>query len=128
MHLLGDGVGDGAADAAADDAHLLQAFHLRGLAERADDVGDDVALGDGVQHLRGAAGGLHHDGDGALFAVIAGDGHGDALALLVQTEHDELARLRMAGDQGRFDLKEADGLRIVQKTLGYYFVHLCTSY
>ena len=124
MHLLGNGVCDGAAHTAAHDADLLQAFHLRGLAQRAGNVGNIVALLHGVQHFGGAAGGLHHDGDGALFPVIAGNGHGDALALLIQAEDHELTGPGVACDVGCFDLEEANRLRIVEKTLGNYFVHL----
>ena len=83
-----------------------------------------VALGDGVQHFRGAAGGLHHDRDGSLFAVVTRDGDRYALALLVQPEDHELAGLRVAGDERRLDLKEANGLRVVEETLGHYFVHV----
>ena len=128
MHLLGDGVGDSTADAAADNTDLLEAVHLGGLAERAYDIGDEIALLDGVEHFRGAAGRLNHDGNGALFPVIARDGDGNAFALLIQTEDDKLTRLRMARDQGRFNLKQANGLCIVEKSFGYYFIHFSTSY
>ena len=49
------------------------------------------------------AGGLHHDGDGALFSVPARYGDGDTLALLIQTEDDELTRLRMLCDKRSFE-------------------------
>ena len=127
MHLFCDGVSDRAADAAADNADLLEPVHLGRAAEGADEVGDIVALLNGVEHLRGAAGGLHHDGDGALFSVPARYGDGDTLALLIQTEDDELTRLRMLCDKRSFDLEQADSLCLVQKALGYYLIHLSTS-
>ena len=127
MHLLGDRVGDGAADAAADDADLLEPLHLGGPAERPDDVGNHVALFHGVEHFCRAARGLHHDGDRAALAVIARDGHRDALALLVQTEDHKLTGAGVPGDQRRFDLEQADALGVIQETLGYYLVHTYTS-
>ena len=80
-----------------------------------------------MEHLRGAAGGLHHDGDGALFSVPARYGDGDTLALLIQTEDNELTRLRMLCDKRSFDLEQADSLCLVQKALSYYLIHLSTS-
>ena len=123
MHFLGDGVCDGAADAAADDADLLQTVHLGSLAERADEVGDVVAFFNGVEHSGGAACGLNHDGNGALFTVVACNGDGGTLALLVKTEDDELTGLRMSRNQRSFDLEQADGLCLVQKSFSYYFEH-----
>ena len=123
VHLFGDGIGDGAADAAADNADLVQAFHLGGLAEGADKVADIVALLDGVEHLGGLAGRLDHDGDGPLFAVIARDGNGNALALLVKAENNKLPGLRVPGNQGRLHFKEADGFRVIEITLGDNLVH-----
>ena len=123
VHHLGDGVGNGAAHAAADYADLLQALDLGGFAQGAHKVGDIVALLHGVEHSGGAAGGLHHDGDGALLPVPAGDRNRHTLALLIQAEDNELTGLGMLGHQGGLDLKEADGFRLVEKSLGYYFVH-----
>ena len=80
-----------------------------------------------MEHLRGAARGLHHDGDSALLAVPVRDGDGDALALLIQAEDDKLTGLRVPGGQGRLDLEQADGLGVVEETLGYYLVHGNTS-
>ena len=48
----------------------------------------------------GGAHGLDNDGNGALFAVIAGNGQRDALARLVDAQDDELARLGLRGDLG----------------------------
>ena len=80
-----------------------------------------------MEHPGGAARGLHHDGDGALLTIPVRDGDGDALALLIQTEDDELAGLRVPGGQRRLDLEQADGLGVVEETLGYYLVHGNTS-
>ena len=124
VHLLGDGICDGAAHAAAHHADLLQAFHLGGLAQRAGDIGDIVPFFHGVQHSGGASRSLHHHGDGALLPIVARDGYRDAFALFVQPEDHELARPGMARDERRLYLKEADRFRVIQKTLGNYFVHL----
>ena len=123
MHFLSNGVCDGAADAAADDTDLLQTVHLGSLAERADEVGDVVAFLNGVEHFSGAACSLDHDGDGALLTVVACNGDRGTLALLVKTEDEELAGLRMFRNQRSFDLEQADGLCLVQKSFSYYFEH-----
>ena len=128
VHFLGNGVGDSAADAAADNTDLLQAVHLGSLAEGADEVGDVIALLHGVQHLGGTAGSLYHNGNGALFAVVACDGNRSALSLLIKTEDDELTCLGVTSDQRSFDLEQANGLCIVQKSFLYDFKHLITSY
>ena len=128
MHFLGDGVCDSAADAAADNADLLQTVHLGSLAEGADEVGDVIAFLHGVQHFGGAAGSLYHNGNGAFFAVIACYGNRSTLALLIQTEDDELTCLRVLCDQRSFDLEQANALCIVQKSFLYDFKHLITSY
>ena len=127
MHFLGDGVRYRAADAAADDTDLLQALHLGSLAERSDYIGNNVALLDSVEHSGGAARSLNHNGNGALLTIPSCDGDGNTLALLVKAENHELTGLRMLCDQGSLDLKKADGLSVIQKTLGHYFVHLHTS-
>ena len=128
MHFLCDGVGDSTTNAAADDADLLQTVHLGSLAEGTYEVGDIIAFLNGVQHLGGAAGSLYHNGYGALFAVIACYGNRSTLALLIQTEDDELTCLGVLCDQRSFDLEQANALCIVQKSFLYDFKHLVTSY
>ena len=66
--------------------------------------------------------------DGALLAIPARDRHWDTLALLVKAEDDELTRLRVLRRQRRFYLEETDRLRLVQKSLRYYFIHLLPPY
>ena len=48
--------------------------------------------------------GQDDDGDGALFRVVGVDGNGDAFALFVHPEDDELSRLGLLGDQRGLDL------------------------
>ena len=78
-------------------------------AQGAGEVLDCVA---GVQAVQGQGGGayqLEYDGNGTGFAVIAGDGEGDAFSLLVHTEDDKLAGLGAAGYQGGLHDHPGDG-------------------
>ena len=59
--------------------------------------------------FRRRAHGLDDDGDGALFRVVGVDGNGDAFALFVHPEDDELSRLGLLGDQRSLDLIQGDG-------------------
>ena len=104
MELLQHGVGDGAAYAAADDTDLLLALRLGGAAQGTHEIVETVALLLVAQLLGGGAHGLDDNGHGALLAVIVVDRNGDALALLIHTQDNELARLRLLGDHRRFDL------------------------
>ena len=106
VELLQHGIGDGAADAAADDADLLLAGGLGGLAQGTHEVLEAVAFLEVVHLLGGGAHDLGDDADRALLRVIVMDGQGDPLAVLIHTEDDELARLRLLGHQGSLDLKE----------------------
>ena len=118
VHLFGDGVGNGAAYTATYNADLFEAFHLGGLAERTDNIGDDVALLHGVEHFCGAAGSLHHDGNRALLPVVSGDRNGNTLSLLIQAEDDELTRHCMARNERRFDFKKADCFCLIEESFG----------
>ena len=103
VQLLGNGQGDGAAHAAAHDAHFLQALHLGGAAQRAHKIVDGIAHVQAVELHGGAADDLENDIDGALLPVVPGHGEGDALAVLQRAHNDKLARLRLFGDEGRFN-------------------------
>src|SRR5699024_10339795 len=103
VQLAGNGQGNGAAHAAAHHADLFQTFGLGGAAQGAHKIMDFVAHLQGVQLHGGVAHDLEDDVHRAGLPVVAGDGQGDALALLQRADDDELARLRLLGDQGRLD-------------------------
>ena len=124
MHALGDRVRNGVADAAADHAHTLEPFHVGGAAERSDKVCDLIAGLQQIEHLGGLTDRLDHDGNGALFAVIARDGNGNTLAILVQPENDKLAGKRLARDQRGLNDELDDGLRLVEGPLADDFEHI----
>src|SRR5699024_5764052 len=109
MQLAGDGQGDGAAHAAAHHADLFQARSLGGAAQRPDKIVDFVAHVQGVQLDGGVAHDLEDDIHRAGLPVVAGNGQGDALAVLQRADDDELPRLRIAGDQGRLDAELGHG-------------------
>ena len=119
--FLATGVGDGAAHAAADDGHLFQALRLGGAAQGAHEVVKAIALLQVVEQLGGGPHDLEDDGDGALLPVKVGDGQGDALPVLVDPEDDELARLRLFGDEGGVDDHPGDGG--VQRLFFQYEIH-----
>ena len=101
---------------------------MRGLTERTDDVGQLVADLH-VAEARGAnANLLHHQRDGAALDVGSGDGQGNALALGMRADDDEMSGLAAAGYQGCFDL---DFEHFLGKGLfGYNRVHIisCLSF
>ena len=99
VRLLGLRPRDGAAGAAADDHDLVHVVKLGGVAERADDVGHIVAGLLAGEQGRRAADALHDDRHGAGLTIIGRDRDGHALAELVDAEHQELTRLRFAGDE-----------------------------
>jgi hypothetical protein len=59
--------------------------------------------------LRGGARRLNNDGNRALLRIVAVDGNGDALALLIHPQDDKLAGLGLFGDQRRLDLVQRHG-------------------
>ena len=90
VELFRHRVGDGAAHAAADDGHLFQALRLRGAAQGAHKILKAVALLQVVQLFRGGAHDLENNGHGARFPVEVRHSQGDAFALLVHPQDDEL--------------------------------------
>ncbi len=109
VELLEHGIGDGAADAAADHADLLLALGLGRTAERADEVLNELALLLVTELLGGRADGLHNDGNGALLAVVVMDRDGDAFAVFIDAQDDELAGLGLLCHHRRLDLIQDDG-------------------
>ena len=81
----------------------LTTLKLAGRLEQWQADGRDAAL------LIGGADGLDDDGHRTLFPVVVMDRNGDTLTLFVHTQDDELARLRLSGDHGRFDLVQDHG-------------------
>ena len=126
VELLENGVSDRAADAAADHTDLLLALGLGGLAERTDEVLDRLALGFVAELFRGRADGLDNDGDRALLAVVIVDGDGDALAVFIHTQNDELTGLRLLRHHRRLDLVQDH--RRFQGFFSYDFVHAVSSF
>ena len=122
VQRLGLRIGDGDAQTPADDRDLfaLLALELARLAQRADEILQRLALLERVQPARGRADLLKNDRDRALFPVIARDGQRDTLALLVDAQDDELARLRLSRNARRLDLHQRH--RVVQAAFGYDWV------
>ena len=100
---LGLRPGDRAAGAAAHDDDLVHVVKLGGIAERAHDVRHIVALVHAGEQGGRAADALHDHGHVAGLAVEVGDRDRHALAELVHTEHEELARLRPARHERRVE-------------------------
>lgn len=90
QNVRATGVGDGQAHAAAEHDHAV-ALELGGVAERAGDVLELVALVVGREHLGRLADDHEDELDPALLGVPAGERERDALALLVRADHQELA-------------------------------------
>ncbi len=109
VELFRHRVGDGAAHAAADDGHLFQALRLRGAAQGAHKILKAVALLQVVQLFRGGAHDLENNGHGARFPVEVRHSQGDAFALLVHPQDDELPWLSLFGDKGRLNVHPGDG-------------------
>ena len=105
MQCLGHGQRNGTADAAADHTDVLQALNLGGLAQRADEVMHGLALLEGVQLHGTGTHNLEDDGHSARITVIARDGQGDSLGVLLGADNDKLAGLRLFGDERRMNPK-----------------------
>lgn len=93
---------------AADDARLLDAVHLSGQTQGADQIHQSVALFHCCQSHSGQTSALEDDGDGALLTVITADGQRNTLALFINTEDDELARLCFASNVRCLNLQQSD--------------------
>ena len=125
VEFTGDGQCNGAAHAAADDADLLQALHLGGAAQRADEVVDALTHFEAVQLHGGAADDLEDDVHSTLLAVIACDGEGDALAVFKRAHNDKLAGLCLFGNERGFNDHLCNGG--VQRHLFRDLVHCVCS-
>ena len=99
-------------ETAAHHRHVTNLLNELGQAERTHEVVEAVPLPVVVAHLPGRlAQRLDDDGDDAALAVEVGDRQRDALTALVQPGHDEMPRLRGAGDVGRQDIPAKRRLR-----------------
>ena len=86
------------AEPAADQHYVPDLAHVLRHAERADEIGEAVALLVMIPHLeRGLAERLDHHGDGAFVAIEIGHRQRDAFAALVHAHHDEMAGLGRSG-------------------------------
>ena len=72
-----------------------------GRPERADEIQEVVALGEAHHLVGGLADRLDYHRDRAARGIEIGDGEGDALAVLVDAGHDEMAGTRGASHIGR---------------------------
>ena len=109
VELFRHRVSDGAAHAAADDGYLLQALCFRGAAQGAHKVLQAVALLQVVQLFRGGAHDLENNGHGAALPVEVRHSQGDAFALFVHPQDDELPRLRLFGNERRLNVHPGHG-------------------
>jgi len=103
MQTLGQRIRDRAADAAADHRDLLQAVQRGGVAQRADEIGEALALLLLLQLIGRRADDLIDDADRAGPAAAVCDRQRNALAVRIDAQDDELPRLRLGGDQRRLD-------------------------
>ena len=79
-------------EAAAHQHHVPGALDVLRLPERSDEVEEGVALRVLVAHLpRALSQRLDHHGDGAALRVHVGHGERDALGVLMQPKHHEVA-------------------------------------
>ena len=91
---------------AADDRDFFEPFERSRDAERADEVENGVAGFELREVFRRFADRLNDDRNAAFFAVVIGDGEGDAFAELVDAQDDELPRFRFFSDGRREDFHQ----------------------
>ena len=113
----------GHADASADaDDGRVVLPDMRRLSERAEEMGQPLALPKLAQSLGRSADGLEDNGDRPLLRVRIGYGEGDAFPVaVVRHEDDELSRLSSPGDRRGVELHEEHVLR--QLFLPYDLCH-----
>ena len=125
MQRFGLRIGNRRSDAAADHANTLCVrVNMRGYAERADKVQNTIALLQRIEQLCRSAYNLINDRHRPGLAVIIRDGQRHALALLIDAENDELARLRFFGDVRRLHLHQSHA--VIEGAFSYDFVHSFT--
>ena len=93
----------------------------REVGQGANEVVQILALLLVAELLGGGAHGLDNDGNGALFAVIVVDGDGDALAVFIHPQDDELAGLCLPGNHRSLDLIQDHGG--FQRFFGHDAIH-----
>ena len=99
------------AEAATDEDDMAELLDVLGQAERADEIAEGVTLLVVVAHFPGRlAQRLDHHGDRALVAIEIGDRERNALAALVEADHDEMTGLSRPGDVGAFHFPEEGGV------------------
>lgn len=106
----GNGVGDGQTNAAAHDGDGI-ALDLGGLAQRAGDVLDVVALVELGEALGGLANYHEDELDPALLSVPVGERERHALTRLVDAHHEELAGVSLLSHPRGVDAELEDLLR-----------------
>ena len=93
------------AHASGDAHHVPNVFNRRGLPQRSEQVGQNLAGLHRHQDAAGLADSLHHQRDAAFFGVAVHQGQGDALAVGAGTQNHELPRLPVPGDAGGLHFK-----------------------
>ena len=76
---------------------------MRGLSQRADNVGDIVAFVQFAEAGGGEAHFLHNEGDGTGHGVGFGDSEGHTFALLADADDNEVPGLARPGDKRCFN-------------------------
>ena len=79
---------------------------IGGLAQGAGQVVDLVAHVQPAEHFGRLADFLENQRDGALFRIAVGDGQGNAFALVIDPQDDELTGFATFGNVVGFDLEE----------------------
>ena len=104
-------VGHRRAHSSSNHDHSAVVADVRRLPQWTHHVEDGIAGLERIQQVGGLPGRLHHDVDGALLRTRVLDGDRNPLALLINPQDDELPRLLLARDAGRFDNKAFDPRR-----------------
>jgi hypothetical protein len=103
LERCGGRIGHRGTDSSTHDYDGAEFLDFGGLAERADHVEDAVPGFQQIQQVSRLARRLHDEINCAALRIGAFDGEGNALAVLVETQNDELSRFLFAGDAWGFD-------------------------
>jgi len=100
------------AQAAADQRHMAHLVRVGGQAQRPSKVSEFVALAVVLEHVAGGpAQRLNDQGDRPALAIEVGNRQRNALAIVAQPQHHELAGLGGAGHIGGVHLPQESSVR-----------------